>query len=371
MNPGYGNILRHGRHGAREGIRKPVFAAFRDACHRVRGDLRALCVPALRCITLRRAAAALAVAFVAAPAVAQPQFPTRPLRIIVPWPAGGVTDVVARIVGERLAQAIGQPVVVDNKPGATGFIGTELAARANPDGYTLLLITASTHAISPNLFRKIPYDSVKDFAPVSQLTSAPTILVVPPSLPAASVSDLVVLARAKPGQVNYASFGVGSSAHLTAELFRQATGTDMVHVPYKGAAPAITDLMGGHVQLFFDSIPSALPHVRTGKLKALAVTGAKRTAAAQDIPTVAESYPGFEVTVWQGLGAPAATPRALVGQLNAEVRKVMTIAEVRERLTNLGADPLSTTPEEFASHIVRERAKWGEVVKRASIPPAD
>jgi len=302
---------------------------------------------------------------------AQAPFPNKPLRIIVPWPPGGVVDVVARIVGERLAQGFGQPVIVDNKPGATGFIGTDLAARATPDGYTMVLASASTHAISPNVFRKVPYDSVRDFASVSQLTSAPTILVVPPALAAGTVAELVAFARAKPGALNYASFGNGSSAHLTAELFRLTTGTEMVHVPYKGAAPALTDLMGGHVSLFFDSIPSSLPHVRSGRLKALAVTGAKRAPAAPDIPAAAETFPGFEVTVWQGLQVPVATPRAVLMRLNAEVLRVMAMAEVRDRLVNLGADPVASTPEAFSAHVARERSKWADVVKRAGIALAD
>ena len=299
------------------------------------------------------------------------EYPSRPIRLVVPWPAGGVTDVVARIVGERLGQTIGKPVVVDNKAGASGFIGTEMVAKAPPDGYTLLLVTSSTHAASPALFRKIPYDPLKDFATISQVTLAPTILVVPPSLPANTVADLVTLAKAKPGQINYASYGSGSTAHLAAELFLQATGTSMTHIPYKGAAPAVADLMGGQVSVFFDSIPSSLPHVRSGKLKALAVTGPQRTPAAPDIPTVAETYPGFEVTVWQGFQAPAGTPRAIIDKLNANIVKVMAMQDVREKLMNLGADPVSSTPEQFAQHIAREKQKWADVVKRAGIPFVD
>jgi tripartite-type tricarboxylate transporter receptor subunit TctC len=299
------------------------------------------------------------------------EYPTKPIRLVVPWPAGGVTDVVARIVGERLGQTIGKPMVIDNKAGASGFIGTEIVAKAPPDGYTLLLVTSSTHAASPALFRKIPYDPLNDFATISQVTLAPTILVVPPSLPANSVAELVTLAKAKPGQINYASYGSGSTAHLAAELFLQATGTSMAHIPYKGAAPAVTDLIGGHVSVFFDSIPSSLPHVRSGKLKALAVTGPARTPAAPDIPTVAETYPGFEVTVWQGFQAPAGTPRAIIDKLNANIVKVMAMSDVREKLMNLGADPVSSTPEQFAQHIAREKQKWADVVKRAGIPLVD
>ena len=323
-----------------------------------------------RSAVIVNAAMAVAAAGLSFPAAAQ-TYPTKSIRLVVPWPAGGVTDVVARIVGERLSQGLGQSIIVDNKAGATGFIGTEFVARATPDGYTLLLITASTHAISPNLFKKMPYDPLKDFETISQLTTAPTILVTYASFPAGSVAELVKIAKAKPGTLNFASFGNGSSAHLAAELFKQATGTDFVHIPYKGAAPAIADLMGGQVTIFFDSIPSALPHVRSGKLKGLAVTGRTRTAAAPDIPTVAETYPGFEITVWQGFGAPAGTPRAIINRLNAELVKVMAMPDIRERLVNLGADPLSTTPQEFAAHIAREKDKWAGVVKTSGITISD
>lgn len=299
------------------------------------------------------------------------EYPSRPIRLVVPWPAGGVTDVVARIVGERLSHTIGKPVVVDNRAGASGFIGTEIVAKALPDGHTLLLVTSSTHAASPALFRKIPYDPLNDFATISQVTLAPTILVVPPSLAANSVAELVTLAKAKPGQLDYASYGKGSTAHLAAELFLQATGTTMAHIPYKGAAPAVTDLIGGHVHVFFDSIPSSLPHVRSGKLKALAVTGPTRTPVAPEIPAVAETYPGFEVTVWQGFQAPAGTPRPIINKLNASIVKVMAMQDVREKLMNLGANPISSTPEQFAQHIAREKQKWADVVKRAGIPPVD
>ena len=305
------------------------------------------------------------------PAANAQEYPARPIRLVVPWPAGGVTDVVARIVGQKLSANLGQPVVVDNKAGATGFIGTEFVAKAAPDGYTLLLITASTHAISPNLFKKVPYDPLRDFEPIAQVTAAPTILVINPALPANTVADLVKLAKAKPGALNYASFGNGSSAHLAAELFKQATGTDFAHIPYKGAAPAIADLMGGQVAIFFDSIPSALPHVRSGKLRALAVTGRTRTAAAPELPTIAETYPSFEVAVWQGFGAPAGTSKAVLNKLYSELAKVMAMSDVKEKLVNLGADPLCTTPQEFANHIAREKDKWAAVVKSAGIPLAD
>lgn len=299
------------------------------------------------------------------------EYPSKPIRLVVPWTAGGLTDIVARIVGERLGQVLGKPMVIDNKAGASGFIGTEIVAKAPPDGYTLLLVTSSTHAASPALFRKIPYDPLNDFATISQVTLAPNILVVSPSLSANSVAELVTLAKAKPGQLNFASYGNGSAAHLVAEYFSQITGTSMTQIPYKGSAPAVADLIGGHVQLFFDTIPSSLPHVKAGKLKGLAVTGPARSSAAPDIPTIAESYPGFEATVWQGFQAPAGTPRAIIDKLHDNVVKVMAMPDVRERLINLGIDPVSTTPEQFAKHIAVEKQKWADVVKRAGIPFVD
>jgi tripartite-type tricarboxylate transporter receptor subunit TctC len=295
-------------------------------------------------------------------------FPAKPIRLVVPFAAGGPTDIVARIVAQNLTTVLNESVIVENKPGASGFIGTEAVARAQPDGYTLLLITASTHAISPVLFKKLPYDPIKDFAMVGQFTDASLILVVAPSLPVNSVAELVSLARSKPGQMNYASWGTGGAAHMAGELFKMATGTDMVHIPYKGSAPAITDMMGGQVSLLFDTITSSLPFARSGKLKGLAVTGPKRTASAPDIPTVAETYPGFEVTVWQGIGAPAQTPRSVVNQLNAALCKIVGIPAVRDKFIGLGADPVCNTPEEFAAHIAKEIDKWAGVVKRAKIP---
>ncbi|MBI2316770.1 MAG: tripartite tricarboxylate transporter substrate binding protein [Betaproteobacteria bacterium] len=295
-------------------------------------------------------------------------YPAKPIRLIVPFVAGGPTDVVARIVAQNLAPILQESVVVENKPGASGFIGTEAVARAQPDGYTLLLITASTHAISPNLFKKLPYDPIKDFAMVGQFTDASLILVVTSSLPVASVAELVKLLKSKPGKMNYASWGSGGAAHMAGELFKQATETDMMHIPYKGSAPAITDLMGGQVSVFFDTITSSLPHARSGKLKGLAVTGPKRTAAAPEIPTVAETYPGFEVTVWQGVGAPAQTPRPIVNKLNAAMCKMVAIPAVKEKFLGLGADPVCNTPEQFTKHIEREINKWAGVVKRAKIP---
>ena len=294
-------------------------------------------------------------------------FPNRPIRFIVPWAPAGVTDIIARLLADRLTAQLGQPVIVENKPGASGVIGTEFVAKSAPDGYTLVVVTASTHAMGPSVSPTSAYDAVKDFAPVIQVTNAPTIVVVPPKLPANNVKEFVALAKQKPSSLNFATFGQGSSSHLATALFMQATGIEMVHVPYKGSGPAIIDVVAGRVEVFFDSIPSSLPHVRNGTLKALAVTGPQRTPAAPDIPTVAETIPGFQITVWQGLAAPAGTPRAIVDKLYAETAKVMAMPDVRAKIVDLGADPVSVSPPEFAEHIRRENEKWRQVVKTANI----
>jgi len=298
-------------------------------------------------------------------------YPNRTIRIVVPWAPGGVADIVARLISDRLTAQLGQPVIVENRAGASGMIGTDFVAKSPPDGYTLVLVTASTHAMGPSVVTTTPYDPVKDFAPIIQVTTAPAIMVVPKSLPATTVVEFVALAKQKPGELNFASFGVGSSSHLAAELFMQATGTRMVHVTYKGSAPAIIDLMGDRVQLFFDSIPSALPHVRAGDLKALAVTGPLPSAAAPDLPTVAASIPGFDFTVWQGLAAPAGTPTAVIRKLYTEVARIMAQPEVKKILVDLGADPISVDPDGFAAYIRRENEKWRQLAKDAKISVAN
>jgi tripartite-type tricarboxylate transporter receptor subunit TctC len=298
-------------------------------------------------------------------------FPNRTIRIVVPWAPGGIADIVARLIGDRLGAQIGQPVIVENKAGASGVIGTDFVAKSSPDGYTLVLVTASTHAMGPSVLTTTPYDPVKDFAPIIEVTTAPAIMVVPKSLPANTVAEFVALAKQKPGQLNFASFGVGSSAHLAAELFMQATGTRMVHITYKGSAPAIVDLMGDRVQLFFDSIPSALPHVRAGDLKALAVTGLMPTAAAPDLPTISASIPGFDFTVWEGFAAPAGTSAAIVQKLYVELAKIMAQPEVKKILVDLGADPISVNPDGFATYIRSENEKWRRLAKDAKISVAN
>lgn len=305
-------------------------------------------------------------------AFAQQDYPNRPIRLIVPWPAGGVTDITARILGERLGEALGKAIVVDNRPGANGFIGTQAVATAEPDGYTLLLVTATTHAVAPSLYRKMPYDPIKSFTPISQITVAPTIAVTSANSPYRTLADLVAAAKKDPGKLNYATYGAGSSSTLAAVLFMQAGGVELTAIPYKGATPAITGLMGGETDVFFDSIPSALPHVQAGRLRALAVTGENRVSAAPDIPTLSEMYPGVVFNVWQGVQAPAGTPEPIVRRLHAEVQKIVAMKEVQERLIKLGAFPVSSnSPADFTTHIQREQAKVAELVKRAKIPPQD
>ena len=291
-------------------------------------------------------------------------FPSRPLRLIVPFPPGGGTDIIARMVSQRLNDAFGMQVVVDNRGGASGIIGTELAVRANPDGHTLLIGSVSTICINASLHKKLPFDTVKDLAPVSLVASTPSMLVVGTSIAAKSVKELIALAKAKPGQLHYASPGSGSSAHLGGELFKQAAGIDIQHVPYKGTGPAVTDLVSGQVAMFITNMPSVLPMVKANRLRALAVTSLQRSALLPDLPTVAESgIPGFEVIVWYGVLAPAATPKPIISRVNQEVRKMSGMQDVKERLSVQGAEAVSSTPEEFAKRIRDDLMKWGKIVK--------
>jgi tripartite-type tricarboxylate transporter receptor subunit TctC len=317
----------------------------------------------------RAKAVACALAVVVSCAASAQEFPTKPIQLVNPWPPAGVTDILARLIGQKLGDVLGQPVVIVNKPGATGSIGSEFVARAAPDGYTLLVITSSSHVMNPSIRKDLPYDPLKDFAYISQLTTAPTIIVTPTSFPASTVAEAVKLLKADPGKYNAAAFGTGSSSHLAAELFMQSTETKMTHVNYQGVTPAITDLIGERVHFFFDSIPSSLQYVKAGRLKAIAVTSAKRNEAAPDIPAVAETVPGFEVTVWQGIAAPAGTPRPILDKIHQALVKVIAMPEVRKRLIELGAEPSSTTPEQFTAHVAKERRKWIEVAKKAGLAP--
>ena len=293
-------------------------------------------------------------------------YPSRPVRFVVAFPPGGGTDIIARSIAQKLAERIAQQVVVDNRPGAGGNIGTDIVAKSAPDGYTLLMGSAGPLAINASLFAKMPFDPIKDLAPVTLAASTPNVLVVHPSLRAATVKELIALAKARPGEINFASSGHGTPAHLAGELFNSMAGVRMVHVPYKGAAPALADLLGGQVQLMFSTMPPALPHVKAGKLRALAVTSAKRSPAAPELPTVDEiALPGFEANTWHGVVVPAGTPGAVVARLNREIVAILHLPDVIERLSGQGAEPVGSTPEEFAAYIRAETVKWARVVRES------
>jgi tripartite-type tricarboxylate transporter receptor subunit TctC len=295
------------------------------------------------------------------------EYPSRPVRLVVPWPAGGGADTVGRVVAQDLTDAIGQQIVVDNRPGASAIVGTEVVAHAQPDGYTLLLATVTT-GINPHLHRDLSYDPLKDFESIVLLASSPYLLTVNPSLPARSVKELIALAKAGPNRLNYASTGSGSAPNLTAEWFKAMTGTSIVHVPYKGGPPAMNDLIAGHVQMTFGNIVNYLAQARSGKLRALAVTSEKRTPQAQDIPTMVESgLPGFVTGTWFGLQAPAHTPKAIVSRLNATCNKLLQNPQLPKRLAGEGADPIGGTPEQFVGHIRTELERWGKVIRAANI----
>jgi tripartite-type tricarboxylate transporter receptor subunit TctC len=279
---------------------------------------------------------------------------------------GGGTDIIARMLAEKFSEAFKQSFVVENRPGASNTIAADLTAKAPPDGYTLLMGTVGTHAINASLYAKMPYDHVKDFAPVILVAGVPNVLVVHPSVPANNVQELITYIKANPGKVNFASSGSGTSIHLAGELFKTMAGVSMTHVPYKGSAPAVTDLIGGQVQLMFDNLPSALPQIKAGKLRALAVTSAQRASALPDVPTVAEAgLPGFDATSWFGLLAPAGTPKDVVAKLNAEVAKWLASPEAREKLAAQGAIAAGQSPEDFTRHIAAETAKWQKDVKES------
>jgi tripartite-type tricarboxylate transporter receptor subunit TctC len=313
---------------------------------------------------LLRAVASVAIAAFAALAHAQAPYPTKPIRLVVPFPAGGTTDIIARAVSQRLTETLGQAVVVDNRPGAGGNIGAELVAKSPPDGYTLLMGTVGTHAINPGLYAKMPYDHVRDFAPVILVAGVPNVLVVPAALPVNSVQELIAYAKANPGKLNFASSGAGTSIHLSGEMFKTITGVNIAHVPYKGSAPALQDLVGGQVQMMFDNLPSSLALIKGGKLKALAVTSAQRSAALPDVPTMIESgLAGFEASSWFGILAPAGTPKDVIAKLSGEVAKWLATPEAKEKMAAQGAIPAGLMPDEFTRHIATETVKWQKVVK--------
>lgn len=320
---------------------------------------------------LFRLAAALALAafgvLTAAPQAAAQAWPNKSVRLVVPFPAGGSADTLARLLGQKLTERLAQPFVIDNRPGAGGNIGTDLVAKAPGDGYTML-VTPSSLAIAPSLYPALSWDPVKDFAPVVLVASTPNILVVHPSVTATSVQELVALAKTKPGQLNYASGGNGATNHLAGELFKRMTGTEIVHIPYRGNPLAVIDVLNGQVAMMFDFMITSLPHVKAGKLRPLAVTGTKRSPQVPDLPTVAEAgVPGYEASTWFSVMAPAGTPAEAVTRLNAEVNAILQMGDVRERLDTLGAEPMGGTPADVAALIRADLAKWAEVVKAANI----
>ncbi|MDH4150933.1 MAG: tripartite tricarboxylate transporter substrate binding protein [Betaproteobacteria bacterium] len=309
-----------------------------------------------------------AVTGVVQPLAAAETYPLRPIRMIVAYPPGGGTDRVGRVMAEELAQQLGQNVVVDNRGGATGNIGSELAARAVPDGYTLLMGNVAPNAVNVSLFKKLGFDPVKSFAPISLVAVTPNILVVHPSVPVKSVSDLLALARAKPGALNFPSAGVGSSSHLAGEMLKSMAKIDMVHIPYKGGGPSLIALISGQVQIMFATLPAAMPHVKSGKVRPVAVTTAKRSLAMPDLPTIAESgVKGYEAATWYGLLAPAGTPRPVINRLHGETVKILA-GPTRQRLEAQGFEPDGGTPAAFAAYIKSEIAKWAKVIRDAGIP---
>jgi tripartite-type tricarboxylate transporter receptor subunit TctC len=310
----------------------------------------------------------LALVAPASVAEAAEAYPSKPIRLIVPFSPGGPADVLARVVGDKIGASMGKPVVVDNRAGAGGNIGMALGAKAAPDGYTLVLAPAGNLTVNPSLYRNVPYDVAKDFAPVTVVAAVPNILVVHPSIPAKNLTEFIAYAKSHPGQLNFSSPGAGSGAHLAGELFKSMVGADMVHVPFNGIAPAVTAVLAGDVQLMFAGAPAVLQHVRAGKLHALGVASLKRIAAAPDLPTLSESgLAGFDVTSWYSIVAPAGTPPEIVARLQLEIDKALREPEVREKLAGLGAEPIANTPAEFAAMIKIETAKWSEIVKSAKI----
>ncbi len=313
------------------------------------------------------AALALSSALAPQPGIAQQDYPTRPLRLIVPTAPGGGTDFTARTIAQKLGEAIGQTVIVDNRPGAADNIGVDIAAKASPDGYTLVMPITS-FPINPHLYDKLPFDTVTDFTPIVLAASAPLLLVLNPAVPAKSVSELIAVAKSKPGQLNYANSGNGTTAHLAGELFKKMAGVNLVSVPYKGGGPAVIDLIAGQVQVYFSTIPAALAQVQAGRLRGIAVTATRRVPLIPEVPTAAESgLPGFEVIGWFGLFAPAATPKPIIARLNTEINAVLKLAETQKRFSGDGLVPGGGTPEELGNFLRAEVAKWGALIRDAGL----
>ena len=313
-------------------------------------------------------AAALTAVAAFAPALAQSQaYPAKSIRLVVPFPAGGATDIFARVLSQKMGERLGQTLVVENRPGAGGTIGSDLVAKAAPDGYTLLLATSSTHAIGPALNPKMPYDAVRDFTPITHVGNAPSIMLVPNSSPAKTLKDWVALSRQNPGKLNYASSGNGTIVHLTAELFKAQMGLYIVHIPYRGTALAIPDLVSGKVDMIFDSLPTGLPHAREGRLRALAVTSAKRTSMAPDLPAVSELLPGFESNTWFGLYGPKGLTGDVLAKIEVAVNQTLQDAEVKDRLAKLGIEPVGGSPQQFGQMVAADAAKWKKIISERQI----
>jgi len=305
----------------------------------------------------------LIAAALASAASAQP-YPSKPIRMIVPFTPGGSTDIIARVVAQKLSEAVGVQVLIDNRPGAGGVIGVEVAAKSPPDGYTLVMGHIGTFGVNPSLYKKLPYDPIRDFAPITLVAMVSNLLVVHPSLPAKSVKELIALAKSRPGQLNYGSSGPGGTPHLAVEYLKLMAGVDIVQIPYKGAAPMVVDLIGGHLSLTITGMPPLLPHVKSGKLRALAVASAKRTPLLPELPTIAEAaLPGYEAVSWYGVLAPAAAPGDIIAKLNAEIIKAVARPDAAERLAGEGADPATGTPAQFGAFIKNEIARWAKVIK--------
>lgn len=317
--------------------------------------------------TLTLAAASALGLLALTPLAAQAQaFPTKAITIIVPFSAGGTTDILARVLGQFISKDLGQPVIIDNRAGAGGNIGTQLVARAAPDGYNILMGTVGTHAINQSLYPKLAFDPIKDFAPLTRVALVPNLLVANPAQPFKTVKELMAYAKANPGKVTFGSSGSGTSIHLSGELFKQMAGVDIQHVAYKGSAPAVNDLLGNHIAIMFDNMPSAISHVKAGKLRPLAVTTAQRSPALPDVPTIAEAgVPGYEATSWFGLLAPAKTPAPVVARLNTSILKALADPDVKKKLLEQGAEPAGETPAQFAAFIASETVKWGKIVKQS------
>ena len=318
---------------------------------------------------LAQAVVIVSVVLAAMPSLATAQaYPAKPIRWISPWPAGGANDIFSRAIGQRIGESLGQQVLVDNRPGAAGTIGSDIAAKAPADGYTLVMGSSPTHAIAPALYPALPYDPLRDFSAVTLVGSVPNVLVLHPSVPAKTVKEFIAVAKARPGKLNFASTGNGTSQHLSAELFKFMAGLDMVHIPYKGTAPALTELVAGQVDLAFENMPALIPHIQAGRLRALAVTTTKRSAVMPELPTIAEAaLPGYDASVWFGVFAPAGTPRPVIDRLHGEILKALQTQDLKSRMIAMGTDVSGMGPDDFSAYVRKEIPKWANLVKAAGV----